>query len=155
LLLPVRVTGRDGEGRATRNWCGMRCPCREQGGRGIDAGHDARGFSVTVAETGLRAAAVLVACCGLRPSPNCPAPQKTLFRPFRLHGACPCSSWPTRNPSRCWQFAPPCGAVALRGSAAQIGHGRRPRLRGSIALDRFWCNFGGGWIGEFSTDAPP
>jgi len=116
---------------------GSRCRCREQRGRGLDAGANLRGSCPTAAETGLRAAAMPPAFCGLRPLANLPRVLKSrscscFSGLHRLRGAYlrragqPATLHPACN------FAPLVGAVVLRGSAAHLGHAHRSPQSGDL-----------------------
>ena len=115
---------------------GSRCRCREQRGRGLDAGANLRGSPVPSAETGLDAAAMPPAFCGLRPLANLPRVLKSRSCSCfcglqRLRGACLCRAGQPANLLPRWQsFAPLVGAVALRGSAAPMSE---PRMCGQDA----------------------
>ena len=117
---------------------GSRCRCREQRGRGLDAGANLRGSCPTAAETGLRAAAMPPAFCGLRPLANLPRVLKSrscsCFSGLqRLRGACLCRAGQPANLLPRWQsFTPFVGAVALRGSAAYLGHEHRSPQSGDL-----------------------
>ena len=122
---------------------GSRCRCREQRGRGLDAGANLRGSCPTAAETGLRAAAMPPAFCGLRPLANLPRVLKSrscscFSGLHRLRGAYLRRAGQPATLHPAGIFAPPVGTVAWRGPAAQ-GQATRSPPCGDSALFRWWA----------------
>ena len=110
---------------------------------------------VSSAETGLDAAAMPPAFCGLRPLANLPRVLKSrscsCFSGLqRLRGACLCRAGQPANLLPRWQsFAPLVGAVALRGSAAHLGRATRSPPCGDSALHRLFTS---SLLGSITTD---